>query len=174
LGLEELISKLRLDDEGRLVLGDVRMILTTREFVVSLQKVAEDVLGTMGAATLLYRVGFLSAYHFAEAQARLFGVRGLDILDRYLELASMRGWWGKHEVLERSEEPLRAVVRFYHTIAEEWGNVGRAVCHLWRGGLAGILKYIADSMGKEVEVRARETACMAKGDPYCEMVAEEA
>ncbi|RLI06758.1 hypothetical protein DRO32_05130, partial [Candidatus Bathyarchaeota archaeon] len=168
MGLEELLSKLKLDEEGRLVLGDVRMVLTTRDFIVNLQKVAEDVLGPMGAATLLYRAGFLSGYHFAEAQARLFGLKGLDILDKYLELASLRGWWGGYEVIERSQEPLKVVVRFYHTIAEEWGNVGRAVCHLWRGGLAGILKYVADSLGLEVEVRVQETACMAKGDPYCE------
>jgi len=27
-------------------------------------------------------------------------------------------------------------------------------------------------MDKKVEIRVRETACVAMGDPYCEMVAE--
>ncbi len=174
MALEELLSKLKLDDKGRLVLGDVRMVLTSRDFVVNLQKTAEEVIGPMGTAALFYRAGFTAAYKLAEAQARLFNLEGFAVLEKYLELASVRGWWGKSEIIERSEEPLRVVVRFYNTIAEEWGNVGRSVCHLWRGALAGILKYIADSMGKEVEIRVQETACMAKGDPYCEIVAEEA
>jgi len=149
------------------------MIITTREFVALVQKVAEEVLGAGGAATLMYRVGSQVAYDFAKAQARIFGLKGFEILEKYLEIADVRGWWSKHEIVERSEEPLRVVVRFWHTMAEEWGDVGRPVCHLWRGGLAGILKYIAESMGKKVEIRVRETACIAKGDPYCEMVAGE-
>ncbi len=172
MSLQELLSQLREDKHGRLMLGDVPMIITTREFLALIQKVAEEVLGEMGAATLMFRAGSQSAYNFAEAQARLYGLKGFEILEKYLEMASVRGWWGKHEIVERSEEPLRVVVRFWNTIAEEWGNVGRAVCHMWRGGLAGILKYIAKSAGKEVEIRVQETACIAKGDPYCEMVAE--
>lgn len=173
MALQELLSQLRLDEAGRLVLGDVPMIITTREFVALVQKVAEEVLGDMGAATLMYRAGSQSAYDFAKAQARLFGLKGFEILEKYLTMAGVRGWWSRFEIVERSEEPLRVVVRFWNTIAEEWGNVGRPVCHLWRGCLAGILKYIAESMGKEVEIRVRETACIAKGDEYCEMVAEE-
>jgi len=174
LALEELLAKLKLDDKGRLILGDVPMILTSRDFLVNLQKTAEEVLGPMGTAALFYRAGFTAAYKLAEAQAKLFNLKGFAVLEKYLELASLEGWWGKCEIIERSEEPLKVVVRFYNSIAEEWGNVGRPVCHLWRGALAGILKYIADSTGKEIEVKVQETACMAEGDPYCEMVAEEA
>ncbi len=170
--LRELLDKLRLDDAGRLVLGDVPMIITDREFIALIQKVAEEVLGEGGAATIMYRAGYISAYSFSEAHAKLFGISGFDILRKYLELASVRGWWSKHEIVELSEEPLRVVVRFWHTVAEEWGNVGRPVCHMWRGGLAGILRYVAESMDKKVEIRVRETACVAMGDPYCEMVAE--
>ena len=120
--LKELLDKLGLDDAGRLVLGDVPMIITTREFVALVQKVAEEVLGAGGAATLMYRVGSQVAYDFAKAQARIFGLKGFEILEKYLEIADVRGWWSKHEIVERSEEPLRVVVRFWHTVAEEWGT----------------------------------------------------
>ncbi|RLI13988.1 hypothetical protein DRO33_00185 [Candidatus Bathyarchaeota archaeon] len=173
MALQELLSRLELDEQGRLILNGIPMIITTREFIALVQKIAEEVLGEMGAATLMYRAGFQAARSFAEAQARIFGLRGFDILDKYLEVASVRGWWSRYEVLERSEEPLRVRVRLYNTIAEEWGTAGRAVCHLWRGGLAGIVKFIAESMGKQVDVRGREVACIAKGDPYCEIVVEQ-
>jgi len=171
--LEEILGKLKLDEEGRLVLDNVPMIITTRRFIGLIQKIAEEVLGESGAATIMYRAGNQGGYHFAEAQARIFNLKGFEILDKYLSIASVRGWWSRYEVVERSEEPLRVVVRFYNTIAEEWGDVGRPVCHIWRGGLAGILRYMAESMGKKVDIRARETRCIAKGDPYCEIVAEE-
>jgi len=171
--LKELLGKLSLDEQGRLVLGNVPMIITTREFVALVQKIAEEILGNMGAATLMYRVGFQAAYSFAEAQAKLFGLRGFEVLEKYLSIASVRGWWSGYEIVELSEEPLKAVVRLYNTIAEEWKGAGRTVCHLWRGGLAGIVKFVADAMGKKVNVRGVEKACIAKGDPYCEIVVEQ-
>ncbi|RLI12962.1 hypothetical protein DRO33_01930 [Candidatus Bathyarchaeota archaeon] len=155
LSLEELVANLKVDDKGRLVLRGVRMLFITRDFIVALQKTAEEILGPMGAAALLYRAGLATAHGLAQTIAETEGLKGF-------------------EVLERSEEPVKAVVRLYNTVAEEWGNVGRAVCHLPRGCIAGVLKFVAESLGREVDVRAQETACMAKGDPYCEIVAEEA
>jgi len=168
-----MLSKLRLDEDGRLVLGDTRMILTTRELFRVLQEVAEDILGEMGAATLFYRVFFNAAYHFAGAQAKLFGLKGFEVLKKYLEIGSVRGWWAGYEIVELSDEPLKVIVRLHHTLAEEWGNVGRAICHSWRGGIAGMLRHITEQMGKDIKIKVQETACIAKGDSYCEMVAEQ-
>ncbi len=174
MSLEELVANLKVDDKGRLVLRGVRMLFITRDFIVALQKTAEEILGPMGAAALLYRAGLATAHGLAQTIAETEGLKGFEVLDRFLELSGLTGWWGRFEVLERSEEPVKAVVRLYNTVAEEWGNVGRAVCHLPRGCIAGVLKFVAESLGREVDVRAQETACMAKGDPYCEIVAEEA
>jgi len=171
--LKRVLSKLDLDEYGRLVLGDTPMVLTTRFFIAQIQKTAEEITGVNGAAALMYRAGFKGGYYFAERQAKLFGLKGFEILEKFISIASVRGWWSKYEIIEFNENPLRVVMRFYNTIAEEWGNVGRAVCHMWRGSLSAIMKYIMDSTGKQVKVVGKETKCMAKGDSYCEIIIEE-
>lgn len=158
--------------DGRLVLG-VPVVIIPRADLAEIQKTAEEVLGESGAAVVMYRAGFKHGYRHAEIYAKEFGLEGFDIINKHLSVVSMTGWWGRFEIVETSENPLRVVVRFYNTIAEEWKDAGRSVCHLWRGALAGMLAFIAESMGKKVKVRGHETKCIAKGDPYCEIVAEE-
>ncbi len=173
MSLEDVLRRLRIDEKGRLLFGDVPMILTDRDFIARMQKTIEELTGEAGAATILYEVGFESGYHFAREQARMFGVEEGAILRTYLDIASFRGW-GKFEIVEYDEEKLAARVIIHASIAEEWGNVGRPVCHLWRGAIAGIIQYIADSTGRSVKMVGKEVKCIGKGDPHCEIIAEPA
>ena len=66
----------------------------------------------------------------------------------------------------------RVRVTIHSSIAEEWSNVGRPVCHMVRGFLAGMVQYMADEIGKKEKIVGKEIKCIAKGDEYCEYVAE--
>ena len=72
--LDEILKMLKLNGEGRLLLKNVPMILTTREFIALIQKCAEEILGLSGAATLMFRAGFQAAYNFAKAQAEIYNL----------------------------------------------------------------------------------------------------
>jgi len=168
---EDIFSRLHVDEEGRLLLDDVPLILAPRYFIAQLQKTMEELAGERAAATMAYKAGFTSGYYFAEKQSKIFGVSGREILQTYLNIASRRGW-GKFTIVEYDQEKLTAKITIQASIAEEWGNVGRPVCHMWRGGIAGILQYIADTTGKKIRIVGKETKCIAKGDPHCEIIAQ--
>ncbi len=172
--LKEWIEKghLRYDENGRLILG-VPVVIIPREDLAEIQKAAEEILGENGAAVIMYRAGFKHGYRHAGIYKNNFGLEQFDILDKHLSVTAATGWWGKHEIVEKSLDPLKVVIRFYNSIAEEWKGSDRSVCHIWRGVIAGILTFIAESMGKQVKIRCYESKCVAKGDPYCEIVAEE-
>ena len=73
------------------------MILTTREFIALIQKTVEEVVGENAAAVIMYRAGFKAGYSFARAQSIEFNVKGGDVLRKYLEIASKRGWGGSSQ-----------------------------------------------------------------------------
>ena len=169
--LEHVLRRLKIDGEGRLLFGSTPMILTPRFLFKHIQETLEELGGEGMTSAVMTRAGFKAGYGFAEAQAKLFGLRGAPVFKKYVRIASFRGW-GKFEILEFDPEVPRARVRIYASYGEEQKGRGRAACYIWRGAIAGILQYIADSEGREVRVAGREEMCVAKGDPYCEIVAE--
>ncbi len=72
--------------------------MTTRHFIATIQMTAEEILGVNGAKTLMYRAGFKGACLFARKQMEIFRVGPREILGKYLEIASTRGW-GRFEVV---------------------------------------------------------------------------
>ncbi len=169
--LKDLLLRLKIDEDGRLVLDGYPMILTTRNYIAFIQQSVEEVLGVNAARTVMYRAGFKSGYMFAQHQSDIFKVKGGDILKKYLHDASLRGW-GSFKIVSFDPDTPRAEVRIDASIAEEWKEAERSVCHSWRGGIAGILQFIADTSGLDVRIVAREPKCIAKGDPYCLIVGE--
>lgn len=169
--IREVAELLSLDPSGRLLFkGKVPMILTTREFIALIQKTIEEVVGENAAAVIMYRAGFKAGYSFARTQSIEFGVRGVDILRKYLETASKRGW-GEF-TLQSYDISERIVVEVRGSYGEEWGNVGRRVCHIWRGALAGIAQYIADDMNLKIKMKGTEEKCVAEGSECCIITAE--
>lgn len=170
--LEELKKLLKAPGNGRLFLGETPMILTTRDFIVNLQKTIEEIIGVDATRVLLYRVGARSAKFFAQKQAELFNLKGTEIMDKYFELVSVRGW-GKFEKVNFDENTGEGRFIIYHSYCEDLGDVGKSSCYLWQGGLAGIVQSVLESLGKEnVRIRCNEVKCVAKGDEYCEFITQ--
>ena len=168
--MENMFSSLKINGEGHLLYQNYRMVLTTRNFIAFIQMAAEEVLGEEGARTIMYRAGFKSGYLFASHQAEVFGLKGREIMEKYLADASSRGW-GKITILEFDEHAPSVKIKMEGSYAEEFGNVGKHVCHIWRGGIAGILQYITDKEERKLKIIAKENKCIAAGDPYCEIEA---
>ena len=43
------------------------------------------------------------------------------------------------------------------------GNIGRKVCHIWHGALAGIVQYIMDSEGRNLNIAGKELEWVSEG-----------
>ncbi len=169
-GIDEIKARLTMDDAHRLMLAKLPMILTPRMFFVSIQKKVEEVSGIGVGHLVHYQAACESAYHYMKNSKKVYGIVGRDLLQQYLDSLSARGW-GKFEILHLVEEKGESCVRLYHSaIAEEFGRVGRSVCHAWAGALAGSVQFLAEELKIEAVVRGTETLCLSKGDPYCEFL----
>ena len=169
-GSDDIANRICLDDEGRLLMDGVPMLMVTRGFAALLQQTAEEFIGVNGAALILYHAGFKGGYNLAKS-FKPYGMKGPAILEACLHLASLRGW-GIFGLVELDMRKMRADVIIRASPAEEMKSLGRPVCHLMRGIIAGILQYIAETAKRRVKIRGIEVKCIAKGDPYCEIVAE--
>ena len=169
--LRKVLEKLRMDEGGRLLFGRTPMILTPRFLFKYIQETLEELGGEGMVSTVMYRAGFKAGYEFAKEQAEMFELRGPEIFEKYLRIASTRGW-GRFEILEFDTEDLRARVRIHSSYGEELKGRDKPVCHIWRGAIAGILQYIADSEGRKARIVGKEEKCVAKGDPCYEIAAE--
>lgn len=170
--IDEIKTRLTMDEAHRLILAKLPMILTPRMFFVNIQKKVEELSGIDTGHSVYYQAAFESAYRYMENSKRVYGIAGRDLLQQYLDSLSGRGW-GKFEILHVAEEKGEGRVRLDHSaIAEEFGTVGRSVCHAFAGALAGSIQFLANEHRRETEVRGTEPLCMAKGDPYCEFVVE--
>ena len=161
---------LRLDKKHRVLFGGVPMILTPRWFFVNVQKELEKAGGLKLAKEVYYRAGFESAYKFCQTLRKAERIAGNRTVRAYLDSMSLRGW-GKFKILLLDEEKGKGIFRLYQSaFGEEYGSVGRMVCHCWPGAMAGAVQEIIDTHGLDLQVKGRESKCKAKGDSYCEFI----
>jgi len=171
-GIDEIKAGLTMDKVHRLILAKLPMVLTPRMFFVNIQKKLEEVSDIDTGHVVYYQAAFESTFRYMENSKRFYRITGKDLLQQYLDSLSVRGW-GEFEILELVEEKGEGRVRLNHSaIAEEFGRVGRSVCHAWAGAMAGSMQFLANEYNSEIEVRGTEPLCISKGDPYCEFVVE--
>ena len=167
---DDLKSKLKFDKNHRILLGIVPMILTPRWFFVNVQKELEKAGGLKLAKEVYYRAGFESAYKYCRTLRKAEEIEGNHTVKAYLDSMSLRGW-GKFKIVLLNEEKGEGVFRLYQSaFSEEYGSVGRMVCHCWPGAMAGALQEILDTHGLTPRVKGREVKCKARGDGYCEFI----
>lgn len=96
------------------------------------------------------------------------GLKGEQILEEYIRIASVRGW-GRFEIVKADAGSGVFTVRIYNSFAEEYQPGAGKVCHIWKGTFAGVVKAVLESLDKKGEPKSEETKCMANGDEYCEI-----
>ena len=67
------------------------MVFTTRAFIVSIQKILEEVGGLGSTATIMYRAGFKSGYQFAKEQRTQFNLSWEELFKRYELTGTLAG-----------------------------------------------------------------------------------
>lgn len=169
---EELKGQLILNDQDRLMLGSVPMLLMPRWFFVAIKKQVETLAGREVSRKVYYEAGYEGATKWAKTQMKELGLTGRAVMEQYLGSASVRGW-GRVEILEFDAERAYGRFRIHHSaVAEEAGRQGEMVCDHLPGSLAGAFQAILDHSGKKRKVMGRETKCLSKGDTWCEFLVE--
>ena len=168
--LEELKSNTTIDEHSRINLQGIFMILTPRYFIVNLQKEIENAIGIERAADVMYKAAFESAYRYCEESANNLESGGIEIIGKYPESLSMRGW-GSFEILRLDEFEDENRIRLRNSaFGEEYGKIGRTVCYCWSGALAGSIQWDLDAKRIPKRVTGNEVTCISKNDKYCEFV----
>lgn len=127
--------------------------------------------GTAGEA-FLYYVGFDSGVEYAKSHLNMGAKLGLTEPTKIFKLISAGLFtcvgYGRMEVLKITTDPPKALIRIYNSFECELGiGTGKSFSHLVRGMIAGTLTILLNS-----KMKAIETKCIAKRDPYCEFKIE--
>lgn len=146
-----------------LVVGRKRVVIFRRTVYEALFKGIRERFGTAGEV-MLYYVGFNIGY---QAYSDYVSTTGSDKPETLVELAKtfLRTMgWGVFEIVKMDLEKGEAQVRVYNGFECEIGGGGEASYgHFSRGLVAGFFTRLLDR-----DVKAVETMCIAKGDPWCE------
>ena len=113
---------------------------------------------------ILYHIGFEAGQNAYKHLSRKYDTSDRNLLKIASEFAKVLGY-GVFDVDKFSSR--EAIVKVYGSFeCELFGNSGEPEGHLVRGMIAGFVAAIWNVEMDDVE--ARETRCIAKGDPYCE------
>jgi len=166
---KELINRLELTENKRLVLDGIPMVLMPRWFFVGIMKRVVTEAGPDIASKIYYDAGYEGAYNWSKVQIEK-GLRGLEIIEQYLGSMTHRGW-GRFEILDFDEEKGRGNFRLHNSaLALEQGRTGESICLWVPGAMAGSMQAILEQHGSELKVRGQETQCLSAGQPFCEYI----
>jgi len=186
VGLEELVSALRkldmvveLEVRGAEVPGLMvnsahfpLLFLGQEVVIIDLRMVGHmfsrlDEVFDTGASVILYEMGMRAGKVIVEEIAEC-GIPEEDVLKVLTALGVARGW-GITEILSWDLKAARLALRVWENFECKplAGKKRKPHSHFMRGLIAGVVSKLT---GQPVKVR--EVKCLAKGDPYCEFVAE--
>ncbi|MEM3465870.1 MAG: V4R domain-containing protein [Candidatus Jordarchaeales archaeon] len=146
-----------------LVLGRERIVVFRRRTYESLFKGIRERFGTAGEV-MLYYVGFNIGYQTYSDYADIVGSEKTEAIVELAKTFLRTMGWGIVDIVEMDLERGIAQVRVYESFECEIGRGSEAAYgHFSRGLVAGFFTRLFDR-----EVKAVETMCIAKGDPFCE------
>ena len=123
-----------------------------------------------GGEAFLYYAGFDSGLEYGESHREIGAKLGLidpeTIFKKISTSLCNSVGFGQMEVVGIDTLALKATVRVYNSFECELGlGSGRPYSFFLRGILAGVLTALFNR-----KMKAEETKCIAKGDPYCEFI----
>ena len=168
---EELIKRLKLTEENRLVLDEVPMVLMPLWFFVGIKKRVGAEAGSERVAKIYYDAGYEGAYKWSKVQIEN-GLKGPAVLEQYLNSMTNRGW-GRFEISSLDENKGRAIFRLQHSaMALEQGRTEEASCLWVPGAMAGSMQAVLESNGSPLKVSGKEVRCLSTGHSFCEFIVE--
>ena len=123
--------------------------------------------GTGGKA-ILFDMGLRVGSSAARKLARSYGLRGRELVETFLALHAAAGWFD-YELVSYDEEGRSFTLRLFENFeclsSRGQGLRDKPASVFVRGALTGLFR---EAYGDDLMVN--ETACVARGDAYCEFV----
>ncbi len=150
-------------DEGALRFRDVRYLLIRPETLASFQRSLEGEVGPDRAGEVIFAGGFTGGRLSGRKYKEALGLSDREAVEFMCRMGGEIGW-GQFRLVELDPEARRMAVEVgCSPFAEAYGEAATGgVCHLIRGVLGGLADGLFGG-----PVRARETMCLARGDPLC-------
>lgn len=143
--------------------GDQRVVIFRKSVYEALFNGVRRRFGSAGDAMLYYQ-GFVVGYGVYDEYVKTAGSINLEDLIDVVKATNMTLGWGIIDKVKIDLKKGMAQLRVYHSFECEMGkNQGKTYSQFYRGVIAG---FCTRFFGKKV--KANETKCIAKGDPYCE------
>jgi len=160
-------------DTGVWTTDGLPMIYVPRHFFVNNHVEAEAAIGREAYAAGLYKGGHRSAYFWCAQASATHGLKGLDVVEHYLQRLSQRGW-GQFALESVDATTGHATVALRHSVfVLAQGIAGVPVsrdksCYLFAGWFAGAMDWLAEDTGAAYRTTSAETRCAAEGFERCE------
>ncbi len=149
-------------EEGRLILLNQNILMMPVAGLVGIQKELEK----EGKENLIYIASKRTGVWWAEQMRKYFSAKKMDLEKWGINVISLAGY-GIPRVIDIDHENKRMIQELGNsTVAEEYGNVGRCVDHMFRGYIAGVARLFFE--GSDVD--CVEILCKSKGDKICQFV----
>ncbi len=153
----------------------VRGLHVTEDFVVGLQQGLEEEVDD-AAGLVMYRAGYEWALQDMKAfdarfaaefggQTTLTKANVFFVLESWWWPLTAEGWGTWRVDLSRRKEGLIFVDVFDSAVAKSIGNIGKPVCYLYAGMLAGVFTYLSQR-----ELSGIEIQCYAMGADFCKFL----
>lgn len=157
---EQIFSKLNFDNQGRLMLGNMYIIILPRYIISKIQREVENIVGDIACSLIMYKVGFDIGYNVA---SRIKGNNKGIILRKFINTLASRGW-GNFELENCDLNTPLIKVKVNSCYAEDLRPSKSPQCHLIRGLLSGAVQYL---VGDNIKVKGVEHECIAMGHDFC-------
>ncbi len=148
------------------IFPEIRSIILHEKGVQGMIKGLYEKLGDT-AAVFLYHMAYSGGWFLGEYFSKKLGLRGRDLLVETLKFYQASGW-GRVELVEYKPLLMRIVLRLYDSFeCEAFRCSDRPASQFIRGHISGLISALLNS-----NIRVIETKCIAKGDDFCEFIAE--
>jgi len=146
-----------------LIMGDERVVVFRKEIYAGIFEGIRRKFGSAGEA-FLYYVGFEAGRRAYDSYVKLASERNLEAIKEIAAAVNMTLGWAVIEDIQVNDETKTAKLRLYENFeCELRRNSKEAYSQFYKGAVAGVFTgYFQE------EMKAEETKCIAKGDPYCE------
>jgi len=145
------------------------MLYIPRHFMVNVHDAVEAALGRAAYRAVLHDAGHRSAYIWCKAQAQHYTMRGVEVVEHYLQRLSVRGW-GQFSLNNLELEPPRLTIGLKNSIYVLARNepATHPVCYMFEGFFTGAMHYLIEDKGLSQEnLTCREVECQGMGFESC-------
>jgi predicted hydrocarbon binding protein len=152
-----------------------RGLKVTEDFITGLQQGLEEEVGD-AAALIMYRAGYEWGLQdmklFEERFEREFGGRTrmseahlIFVLEQWWWPLTSEGWGAWKVDFSQRKQGLIFCDMYESAVARSLGNIGKPVCHMYAGMLAGVFTYFSRH-----ELSGIEIQCFSMGEDYCKFL----